>query len=132
MTAVAGRVDDIEDMVSLVQTDLDFEVVETELGTQVGLLEQELFVTYVNEALTALTEQHNVTTPLHAPIAEITERVYEELEVLDALDEPKSIADLKQELNHTATGVQDIVGRLEEKDAVALTDGEIERRSTTI
>jgi hypothetical protein len=130
--AVAGRVDDIEDMFSLMQTGLDFDVVETELETQVELLEQELFVTYVNEALTDLTEQHNVTTQLHDPIAEITERVYEELEVLHALDEPKLMTDLQQELNRTATDVQDIVRHLEEKDAVAVTDGRVERRSTTI
>ncbi|MFC6991639.1 hypothetical protein ACFQH3_07665 [Haladaptatus sp. GCM10025707] len=51
---------------------------------------QELFVTDVNEALTDLTDQHNVTTPLHGPVAKITRRVYEELEVLYALDDPKS------------------------------------------
>ncbi len=52
----------------------------------------------MNEALADLTEQHNVTTPLHGPVAEITERVYEELEVLHALDDPKSVADLQQGL----------------------------------
>ncbi|WP_042664219.1 DUF6036 family nucleotidyltransferase [Haloferax sp. ATB1] len=130
--AVAGRVDDIEDMFSLMQTGLEFDVVEAELETQVELLEQELFVTYVNEALTDLTEQHNVTTPLHDPVAEITERVYEELEVLHALDEPKSVVDLQQELDWPAADVQEIVRRLEEKDTVAVTDGRVERRSTTI
>ncbi|GKZ16246.1 hypothetical protein HAL_41270 [Haladaptatus sp. T7] len=130
--AVAGRVDDIEDMFSLMQTGLEFDVVETELETQVELLDQELFVTYINEALTDLTDQHNVTTPLHDPVAEITERVYEELEVLHALDEPKSVADLQQELDWSAADVQEIVRRLEEKDAVAVTDGRIERRSTAI
>ncbi|MFC5367196.1 DUF6036 family nucleotidyltransferase [Salinirubrum litoreum] len=130
--AVAGRVDDIEDMFSLMQTGLEFDVVEAELEMQVELLEQELFVTYVNEALTALTEQHNVTTPLHDPVAEITERVYEELEVLHALDEPKSMADLQQELDRRVVAVQEIVRRLEEKDAVAVIDGRVKRRSTTI
>ncbi len=130
--AVAGRVDDIEDMFSLMQTGLDFDVVETELETQVELLRQELFVTYVNEALTDLTEQHNVTTPLHDPVAEITERVYEELEVLHALEEPKSMTDLQQELNRPAMDVQDIVSRLEEKNAVMRTDERVERHSTTI
>ena len=130
--AVAGRVDDIEDMFTLMQTGLEFDVVEAELETQVELLEQELFVTYVNEALTHLTEQHNVTTPLHDPVAEMTERVYEELEVLHALDEPKSVADLQQKLDWPASDVQEIMRRLEEKDAVAVTDGRVERRSTTI
>ncbi|MFC6734431.1 hypothetical protein [Haladaptatus sp. GCM10025893] len=86
----------------------------------------------VNEALADLTEQHNVTTPLHDPVAEITERVYEELEVLHALDDPKSVADLQQELDWPAADVQEIVRRLEEKDAVAVTAGRVERRSTTI
>ena len=130
--AVAGRVEDIEDMFSLMQTGLEFDVVEAELKTQVELLDQELFVTYVNEALTDLTEQHSVTTPLHDPVAEITERVYEELEVLHALDEPKSVTDLCQELDWSAADVQEIVRRLEQKDAVAVTDGRVERHSTTI
>ncbi len=130
--AVAGRVDDIEDMFSLMQTGLEFDVVEAELETQVELLEQELFVTYVNEALTHLTERHSVTTPLHDPVAEITERVYEELEVLHALDDPKSVADLQQENDWSAADIQGVVRRLEEKDAVAVTDRRVERRSTTI
>lgn len=130
--AVAGRVDDIEDMFSLMQTGLEFDVIEAELEAQVELLDQELFVTYVNEALTDLTEQHNVTTPLHDPVAEITGRVYEELEVLHTLEEPKSVTDIQQELNRPATDIQDIVSRLEEKDAVVITDGRIDRRSTTI
>ncbi|USZ73514.1 DUF6036 family nucleotidyltransferase [Natronosalvus halobius] len=130
--AVAGRVDDIEDMFSLMQTGLEFDVIEDELTAQIELLEQELFVTYVNEALTDLTEQHNVTTPLHGPVAEITERVYEELEVLHALDESKPMADLQQELDRPATDIQEIVRRLEEKDALVVTDGRVERRSTTI
>jgi hypothetical protein len=96
--AVAGRVDDIEDMFSLMQTGLEY----------------------------------NVTTPLHDSVAEITGRVYEELEVLHALDEPKSVADLQQELDWSAADVQEIVRRLEQKDAVVVTDGSVERRSTTI
>ena len=130
--AVAGRVDDIEDMFSLIQTGLDFDIVEAELETQVELLEQELFVTYVNEALADLTEEHNLTTPLHDTVAEITERVYEELEVLHVLDEPKSVADLQQELDWPAADIQEIVRRLEGKDAIAVNDGRVERRSTTI
>jgi hypothetical protein len=111
-------VDDIEDMFSLMQTGLDFEVVETELVAQIELLEQELFVAYVNEALTDLTERHNVTTLLHDPVSKRSECVYEEFEVLHALDEPKSMPDLQQELTRTGTDVQDIGRRLEEKDAV--------------
>lgn len=130
--AVAGRVDDIEDMYALVQTGLDFDTVEAELDDQIDRLDQELFVTYVNEALTELTARHNVTTPLHDRVAEITARVYEELEVLQALDEPQSMAGLQQELDRPATEIRAIVRRLEEKDAVTTTNGRLTRRSTTI
>ena len=130
--SVAGRVDDIEDMFSLMQTGLKFGVVEAELETQIDLLDQELFVTYVNEALIDLTEQYNVTTPLHDSVAEITERVYQELEVLHVLDEPKSVTGLRQELDWSAADIQEIVRRLEEKDVVVVTEGYVERRSTTI
>lgn len=130
--AVAGRVDDIADMFSLLQTGLDFDTVEAELNNQIDHLDQELFVTYVNEALTDLTEHHNVTTPLHDPVAEITTRVYEELEVLQVLDEPMSLTDLEQDLNRPTTEIQEIVSRLAEKDAVTMTDGRIERCSTTL
>lgn len=130
--AVAGRVDDIEDMFSLLQTGLDFAIIKTELAAQIELLEQELFVTYVNESLTDLTDQHNVTTPLHEPVAEITARIYEELEVLHALDEPNSMLSLQQELEYSTSELQDIVNRLEEKGAVQNTDDHIERLSMTI
>ena len=77
--SVAGRTDDIEDMFSLVQTELDFDVIEDELQQQIDLLGQELFVTYANEALLELEEQHNISTPLAERVSEITERVYREL-----------------------------------------------------
>jgi hypothetical protein len=57
-------------------------------------------VTYVNEALANLTEQHNMTTALYDPVAEIIAHVYEELELLHALDEPKSMPNLQQELHY--------------------------------
>lgn len=125
--AVAGRAGDIEDMFALLQSDLDFSVIHAELVAQIELLDQELFVTYVNEALVDLTEQHNVTTPLHEPVAEITERVYAELEVILALDEPKAVAELQYELDRTDSELQVILDRLETKDAVAMENGRVER-----
>lgn len=89
----------------LMQTALEFDVLGAELEAQMELLKQELFVTYVNEAFTGLTEQHNVTKTLSDIVAGITERVYEELEMLQALDEPKSVAGLPQELDWSVAGV---------------------------
>ena len=82
--SVAGRVDDSEDMFSLIQTGLKFGVVKAEL------------------------------------------------EVLHVLDEPKSVTGLRQELDWSAADIQEIVRHLEEKDVVVVTEGYVERRSTTI
>lgn len=130
--AVAGRVNDIEDMPSLMQTGLESGAVEAELETQVRPLEQELFVAYVNGALTDLTKQHNVTTSLRSLVAEITKRVYGELEMLCTLDEPKSVANLQQEFDQPAADVQGIVRRLKEKNTVTVTGGRVEHCSTTV
>jgi len=54
--SVAGSTDDVDDVFALVQTGLDFDVIEAELQRQIDLLGQELFVSYVNEALVALDD----------------------------------------------------------------------------
>jgi len=59
-----------------------------------------------------------VSTPLHDPVTEITERVYEEFEVLHTLDEPQSMPTLQQELDYATTELQDIVSRLEFGDCI--------------
>jgi len=51
-------------MFALVQTELDFDVIEDELEQRIGLLGQELFVAHANEALLELEERHNISTPL--------------------------------------------------------------------
>jgi hypothetical protein len=62
----------------------------------------------------------------------VPEVLHEEVELLHALDEPKSMPALQQELDYTTAERQDIVSRLEEKDAIERTDDCIGRLSTTI
>ncbi|EMA28278.1 DUF6036 family nucleotidyltransferase [Haloarcula japonica] len=130
--SVAGRTDDIEDMFSLVQTELDFDVIEDELELQSDLLGQELFVTHANEALLKLEEQHNISTPLAERISEITERVYRELEVLQAFDESISRAELKAAVDLSPEDVDEALEHLVAKDVIAVEDDEIGRKSTTL
>lgn len=130
--AVAGRTDDVDDMFALVQTDLDFEVIEKELERQVDLLGQELFVSYVNEALLELDDRHNVTTPLAEPVSEITERVYREIEVLQAIDDSISRADLRERVGLPAPALDEALESLERKGVVTVVDGEITRESTVL
>lgn len=56
-----------------------------------------------------------MTIPLHDSVAEIPVRIYEELEILHALDEPKSMTDFQQELDDTSIEIQDIVSHLPQK-----------------
>ncbi|UTF55596.1 DUF6036 family nucleotidyltransferase [Natronosalvus rutilus] len=62
--AVAERPDDIGDMATLVQTDLDFDVIEDEIERQVELLGGEQFVTVVSESLERLDQNEGIQTPL--------------------------------------------------------------------
>ena len=130
--SVAGRTDDIEDMFALVQTDLDFDVIEDELEQQIELLGQELFVTYMNEALLELEEQHNISTPLAERVSEITERVYRELEVLQAFNESISRSELEAVVGLSPEDVDEAIEHLVEKDVIAVEDDLIVRKSTNL
>lgn len=107
---VAERPDDIDDMATLVQTDLDFEAIEKELETQADLLGGEFFTTVVSESLERLDELHGIQTPLDPVIREYYERFMQGYEVQMVLDEttPKSVGELA--------------------DTLGLTEDEIERR----
>lgn len=130
--AVAGRTDDIEDMFVLVQTGLDFDVIENELDKQIDKLGQELFVSYVNEALLELEDRHNITTPLSETTGEITNRVYRELEVLQAIDESTSLRELKEMHDLPAEEVVEVIQRLENKGALTVEDDRVSKESTTL
>jgi len=130
--AVAGRTDDIGDMYGLIQLALDFDVIEDELGEQIDLLGQELFVSYVNEALFDLEEQHHITTPLAETVSEITERVYRELEVLQAIDDSVSRSELAESLDLSAAELGEALRSLEAKDVITVDDQQITKESTAL
>jgi hypothetical protein len=130
--SVAGRTDDIDDMFTLVQTGLDFEVIEAELEQQIDLLGQELFVSHVNEALVSLDERHNITTPLSDPVSEITERVYRELEVFHAFDDAIPRSELYERVPLSSDEVDEAIRSLQSKGAVAVEGDQIIERSATL
>lgn len=98
--SVAERPDDIADMATLVQTDLDFETVETEIETQVQLLGGERFVTIVSESLQRLDEEEGIQTPLDDIVQEYYTRYMKGYELRMELDEEtaKPISELATEL----------------------------------
>ncbi len=130
--AVAGRTDDIEDMFGLIQTALDFGVIEDELAQQIDLLGQELFVSYVNEALFDLEEQHNITIPLAESVSEITERVYRELEVLQTINGSINQSELAATLDLSAAELEEALRSLEAKNVITVDDQQVTKESTTL
>ena len=130
--SVAGRTDDIDDMFTLVQTGLDFDIVEAELEQQIDLLGQELFVSYVNEALMSLDERHNITTPLFNPVSKITQRVYRELEVFHAFDDAIPRSELYERVALSPDEVDEAIQSLESKGAVAIKRDRIIEKSATL
>ncbi|WP_158294461.1 DUF6036 family nucleotidyltransferase [Halorubrum sp. GN11GM_10-3_MGM] len=99
--AVAERPDDIGDMATLVQTGLDFDVIENELERQVELLGGEFFVTVVSASLERLDETEGIQTPLDTVVREYYQRYMEGYELRVQLDEeePKSVGELAAELS---------------------------------
>ncbi|WP_200530892.1 hypothetical protein [Halorubrum sp. LN27] len=98
--AVAERTDDIGDMATLVQTELDFDVISDELERQVELLGGEFFVTVVSASLERLDEAEGIQTPLDDVVREYYQRYMEGYELRIQLDEeePKSVSELAAEL----------------------------------
>jgi hypothetical protein len=115
---VAGRDDDIEDVNVLVQTNLDYQIIGTELDAQVVRLGDDQFVTYANEALIELEDRYGVTTPIEGHVREVTERYYRGLEILQALDEPMSVDDLADEMDLEVVELTDQLDYLEGFDRV--------------
>ncbi|PAU83707.1 hypothetical protein CK500_09360 [Halorubrum salipaludis] len=98
--AVAERPDDIGDMATLVQTELDFDVISDELERQVELLGGEFFVTVVSASLERLDETEGIQTPLDDVVREYYQRYMEGYELRIQLDEkaPRSVSELAAEL----------------------------------
>ena len=98
--AVAERPDDIGDMATLVQTELDFDVISDELERQVELLGGEFFVTVVSASLERLDESEGIQTPLDDVVREYYQRYMEgyELRIQLDMEEPKSVSELAAEL----------------------------------
>ena len=130
--SVAGRTDDIEDLFSLVQTDLDFDIIKEELEQQIELLGQELFVTHMNEALLELKAQHNISTPLADRVSDITERVYRELEVLQAIEESISRSSLEEVVDLPPDAIDEAIEQLTKKDVIDVDDDVIIQQSTNL
>ena len=125
--SVAGRPDDIEDMNVLVQSGLDFEAIESELRRQTDLLGEEFFVTEVSEALIDLEDRFGVTTPLDSVVDGISEQVYEELEVLLAVENSETVEEIFEEVELSETKAEAVMTRLEDKSLVNTGESGVER-----
>ncbi|MFC5133571.1 hypothetical protein GJ633_00605 [Halorubrum sp. CBA1125] len=97
--AVAKRPDDIDDMNTLVQTNLDFDAIEHETAAQIELLNGKQFTTHIRESLDELYDQYEVQTPLEEVIDEYYAQYMDELEVRLVLseDEPMSVEAIAEE-----------------------------------
>ncbi|WP_323677574.1 transposase family protein [Halorubellus sp. PRR65] len=106
--SVAGRPDDIEDMATLVQTNLDFDTIEHEIQTQLELLGGERFVTFISQSLEQLDEQEGIQTPLDDAVRDRHRRYMEALELRLALEETtsKPVSTLATEIGISETEVE--------------------------
>lgn len=128
--SVAGRPGDIEDMNTLIQTGLDFDTILDEIHRQTELLGEELFITYVNEALIDLEDRFGVTTSLTDDIEELSRQVYDQLAVLNSFDDTTTVDDIHESTELSESRVSEVLDRLAEKGSIQQ-DGEQVRKIET-
>jgi len=124
---IAGRENDIEDLSVLVEAGLDYDIVKGELEVQIKRVGDDKVATFANEALLDLEERYGVTTPIGEQVQALTTRYYRGLEVLMALDEPKSVKKVANELDLAVSEVKDRIGYLETFDRVTWEDETVKR-----
>ncbi|MDS0477207.1 hypothetical protein NDO75_19780 [Natrinema sp. 1APR25-10V2] len=114
--AVAERPDDIGDMATLVQTDLDFDVIEEEIECQVDLLGGEHFVTVISESLERLDQNEGIQTPLDDVVREYYQQYMKGYELRLQLDEDtaKSVSELASTLDVSEDEIERRYGYLEQ------------------
>ena len=122
--SVAKRPDDIDDMNTLVQTSLDFEAIEREIGAQIEVLDGKQFTTHIRESLDTLYDQYEVQTPLEDVVDEYYAQYMDELEVRLVLseDEPMSVEAIAEERGLDRDHVVEQLEQLETYGYVEQTD----------
>ena len=123
--AVAERPDDIEDMATLVQTRLDFDIIEAEIAEQVDLLGGERFVTIISESLERLDQNEGIQTPLDDVVPEYYERYMDGYELLMHLNEEtsKPVSELAAEVGVSEEEIERRFEYLEQFGFAERTDG---------
>lgn len=121
---VALRPDDIDDMNTLVQTQLDFEVIEREIGEQATLLGGERFTTYMFQSLAELGERHGVQTPLEETVNEYNEQYMQGYAVRMELaeEDPTPVDTLAKNLDIDTAELEARLDYLEQYDAIKRTE----------
>jgi len=114
--AVAERPDDIGDMATLVQTDLDFGVIEAEIERQADLLGGEQFVTVISESLERLDQNEGIQTPLDDVVLEYYQRYMNGYELRLQLNEEtaRSVSEVASELGVSEEEIENRFAYLEQ------------------
>lgn len=116
--SVAGRPDDIGDMATLIQTGLDFDEIEREIGAQADLIGGERFATVISGSLEELDKEEGIQTPLDDTIREYYVRYMNGYELRTLLDEetPTPADELAAELDVSESEVEQRFEYLEQYD----------------
>lgn len=128
--SVAKRTADVDDMRTLVQTGLDFDVIKSEIENQSKLIGEDRFITHIAESVEELRERHGVTIPLSGYISERSREAYDQIEVLMVLREGGSVSRKKliENVEIDEDRIDETVSRLEELGRVER-DGDVIREA---
>jgi len=98
-----------------------------ELRNQVSLMGEETFVTYVDQTLIELEEKYGVTLPLHGDVERISARVYEELDILHAIEGETAVDELRERTGLDSERLKRLLNDLQGKGVIERAGGQVRR-----
>lgn len=129
--SIAGRTTDIEDMNTLVQVGLNFETIEEEIKRQSKLIGQELFITYIGEALNKLEKRYGITLPLLDLLEEKIISLYDQLEILREVEEGDKIEEFRKRVKISEERFEKALEELERKENLVIEGDKVKKKKTS-
>lgn len=130
--SVTPRATDRDDMNTLLQTGLDTDTILDEIHVQHTLLENDVFITDINEALLELRERFGVTPSLLEDVEPLAERAMNKLHILHLLtDRDQTINELHDAADIPKDDVDVLLKELTKEDRVTITGNTVSTTDTT-
>jgi hypothetical protein len=122
--SVSVRRGDLEDMRTLVEAGLDYDVIFDEIMNQKELQGRELWITFLNERLDRFTREYGVSIPIKGRLEKVVSEINKKAELLRLLSKSDmTLAELDEKSPLSRVEIQGILKEMVSKNVVSRADG---------